>query len=138
MPTHLHLIWELRMSGAISTYTPSGRARLPFCLPWFSAVINNFTVGPHSLIMRGMCTETLRGTVIRHTALPCPKAEYVGVAYLLPLPYRYRDSLWAGRSGDLIPVEARFSVPVQTRPGPYPASFSMGYLVFSEGKAAGV
>ena len=34
--------------------------------------------------------------------------------------------LWAGRSGDRIPVGARFSSPLQTGPGAYPASCTMG------------
>jgi len=34
--------------------------------------------------------------------------------------------LWAGQSGDQIPVEARFSTPVQTGPGGHPASYTMG------------
>ena len=38
----------------------------------------------------------------------------------------YNDSLWAGRSGDRMPVEARFSTPVQTRPGNHPASCRTG------------
>ena len=67
-----HLIWKLRMSGAMSSYAPSGLAHLPFCLPWFSAVSNYSTVDPHSLITRGMCTEPLTGTVIRHVVLPYP------------------------------------------------------------------
>jgi hypothetical protein len=33
---------------------------------------------------------------------------------------------WAGRSGDRIPVGARFSAPVQTGPGAHPASCAMG------------
>ena len=40
---------------------------------------------------------------------------------------RHSDSLQTGRSGDRIPVGARFSVPVQTN----------GYRVFPGGKAAG-
>jgi hypothetical protein len=35
-------------------------------------------------------------------------------------------SLPARRSGDRIPVEARFSAPVQTGPGAHPASYTMG------------
>ena len=35
-------------------------------------------------------------------------------------------ALRAGRSGDLIPVEARFSASVQTGPGAHPASCTMG------------
>ena len=34
--------------------------------------------------------------------------------------------LLAGRSGDGIPVETRFSAPVQTGPGAHPASYTMG------------
>ena len=37
----------------------------------------------------------------------------------------YRQAT-AGRSGDRIPVKARFSTPVQTAPGPQPASCKMG------------
>ena len=39
---------------------------------------------------------------------------------------RYSDSLQAGRSGDRIPVEARFSAPVQSDPGAHPAFCAMG------------
>jgi len=35
-----------------------------------------------------------------------------------------------GRSGDRIPVEARFSAPVQTGPGAHPAFCTMGTLSF--------
>ena len=38
----------------------------------------------------------------------------------------YSDSLRDGQSGDRIPVWARFSTPVRTVPGAYPASCTMG------------
>ena len=36
----------------------------------------------------------------------------------------------AGRSGDRIPVETRFSAPVQTGPGVHPAHYTMGADLF--------
>ena len=39
---------------------------------------------------------------------------------------RYSDPLLAGRSGDRIPLRARFSEPVQTGPRSHPASCAMG------------
>ena len=44
---------------------------------------------------------------------------------------RYSDFLRAGRSGDRIPVGARFSASVQTGPEAHPASCAMGTGSFS-------
>jgi len=43
---------------------------------------------------------------------------------------QYSDSLWVGWSGDQIPVEARFSTPIQTSLGPtrHPAQYVSLYL----------
>jgi hypothetical protein len=45
------------------------------------------------------------------------------------------DWLRAGRSGDRIPVEARFSAPVQTCPQAHPASCTMNTGSLSKGKS---
>jgi len=51
--------------------------------------------------------------------LPFPQCE---PGYLS----QYGESLQAGRSGDRIPLGARFSAPVQTGPAIHPASHTMG------------
>jgi hypothetical protein len=50
---------------------------------------------------------------------------------------RYSDSLRAGRSGDRIPVGARFFAPVQTGPGTHPASYAMSTWSFPGVKRPG-
>jgi hypothetical protein len=48
------------------------------------------------------------------------------IVYRGPGSCRYSDCLQAGRSGDQIPVGARFSTHVQTGPEAHPASCTMG------------
>ena len=47
------------------------------------------------------------------------------------------DSLWAEPARDRISVGARFSTPIQTGPGAYPAAYSMGTWPFPGVKWAG-
>jgi hypothetical protein len=49
----------------------------------------------------------------------------------------YLLSLQAGQSGDRIPVEARFSAPVQICTRPHPTSLYNGYQVITGGTEAG-
>jgi len=46
----------------------------------------------------------------------------------------YSDCLRVGRSGDRIPVGARFSAPVQTGPEAHPSLLYNGYRLFPGGK----
>ena len=50
---------------------------------------------------------------------------------------RYRDSLRVRRSGDRIPVGARFSSPAQTLPTAHPASYTSGTGSFLRVKRPG-
>ena len=43
----------------------------------------------------------------------------------------------AGRSGDRIPLEARFSAPIQTGPGAHPASYTTGNVSYPGVKRPG-
>jgi hypothetical protein len=58
---------------------------------------------------------------------PLPPPKSLSTASLSGPGYRslYSDLLRAGRSWDRIPARARFSAPVQTGPGPHPASYTI-------------
>ena len=56
----------------------------------------------------------------------CQLYEYLSRQYGPRQLSRYSHSLRAGRSGDRIPVGARFSATVQTGPEAHPASYTLG------------
>jgi len=71
-----------------------------------------------------------------------PNAEHIPVFACNERPAsgqlsRYSDSPRTGRSGDRIPVGARFSAPVRTNPGGLPSLLYNGYRVIPGGEAAG-
>jgi len=51
---------------------------------------------------------------------------------------RYSDPLWAGRSGDPIPVGVRLSAPFQTSPGGHPTSYTIRTRSFLGLKRPGI
>ena len=70
-------------------------------------------------------------TFRKHSSLDYQQnIDFVKKKYASLSDLRYSDSPLAGRSGDRIPVGARFSASVQTGPGPHPASYTMGTWSF--------
>jgi hypothetical protein len=51
---------------------------------------------------------------------------------------QYNNSLWAGQSGDWIPVGARFSTPIQTSRRAHPVYYTMGKKVKESHNRSGV
>jgi hypothetical protein len=76
--------------------------------------------------------------------LPCTTVLYYYYYYYINIINRIKiidgpqcNSLRAGRSGDRIPVAARFPVSLQTGPGDHPASYTLGTETFSGVKPPG-
>jgi hypothetical protein len=84
-------------------------------------------------VSRFMCCNSPKEGV-REKAWIRPYSSFLRLAMWTGQLSRYSDWLRFGWSGDRSPVRARFSAPVQTGPGAYPANFTMGTGSFPGGK----
>ena len=125
---------------------PTGTLRLPW-LRFFRAFSSIVRQMPgYNSQRRGTARTLPKLVVLFHVLFVCKCVLYcchwVSIQFHLTNMFvhivgRYSDSVRAGRSGDRISVGARFSAPVQTGPGAYPASYTVGTGSFPGGKEAG-
>jgi hypothetical protein len=78
----------------------------------------------HPFIKKNLLTKNWQAYIFRLFTLILSINFIFKVLFILFI--YFSDSPRSGRSGDRIPVGARFSPPVQTGPGAYPASYPMG------------
>ena len=91
-----------------------------------------YMISFHTLVLI-LAPPSLSSDNFRTCILSCTLYRTTGPGWLS----RYSDSLRPERSGDRKPVGARFSAPVQTVPGAYPASCTMGTGSFQRVKRPG-
>jgi len=125
---------------------PTSRHRLSYCRHLHAASHNTPTSGTkHMKITKILCflLLCLHFHCTEHCHCDSEAVQHVDVyveswsqhaVTLLCWSQGAIDCLPAGRSGDRIPLEARFSAPVQTGPGDHPASCTMGTGSFPRGK----
>jgi hypothetical protein len=108
-----------------------GRDGQAACLQLRRLVLHWIAAFALSPVRRAVCTnKTCNVYVSRNIEVRSCNHSCSGEAIIIT----YSHSLMAQRSGDRIPVRARFSAPVQTGPGAHPASYTMGSGSF-RGKA---
>jgi hypothetical protein len=79
-------------------------------------------INSQEVLSRSIKQTAVHGGLRVQTALRLTVWRDIKFGYFSP----YSDSLWAGRSGDRIPVEARFFAPINTGRRAHPASSTMG------------
>jgi hypothetical protein len=133
--THLHLVLRLRMRRAIP--------HLPlYAFMAYRQLYLFYHVSEHVTLELNSWLRSQMGHLIEsisHNALFWIVCMVLYLYFMLQCICSFNfvfpssDSLRTGRSGDRIPVGARFSAPVQTGPGAYPASYAMGTGSLSRG-----